>query len=217
MDPIIKTYVQNGDSQTWRFFRSADQAIIRNSSAGVFAGLYPVWPDIRVSDGFQSVVQKPASGFYDDYFRPVNWVLTSKHASSPITELLIISQYEVNQLISDITHPSSAVLLHIYEPRVTRAMSSVDSTTVLPLSSATQNWLKLSPSLRQQLHLFAGQLYINTYEEYLEWRRGPRTVMVNLTFLKAWIGIRRRGQNFSQTHIGRIVSGWNLQPEDFRL
>ena len=215
VDAILKTYVQTGDSQTWRFFRTADEAIIRKSSAGRSAGLYVVWPGVRVSEGFNLVVQKPASGFYDDYFRPVNWILTSKHAS-PVTELLIISQYEANQLISDITHPSSAVLLHIYEPRVTRAMSSVDSTAVLPLSSAVQNWLKLSPSLRQQLHLFAGQLYINTYEEYREWQRGPPAIMVNLTFLRAWIGIRRRGQNFSQTHMGRIVGGWNLQPEDFQ-
>lgn len=216
VDARLKTYVQNGASQTLKLFRTVDQAIVRKSSAGRLAGLHLVWPDIRVSDGFYSVVEKPASGFYDDYFRPVNWILTSKHAS-PITELLIISQYEANKLMSAIWHPSSAVLLHVYEPRVTRAMSSVDSRAVIPLSLATQNWLRLSPSLGQQLHLFAGQVYINTYEEYLELRRGSPTVMVSLAFLKAWIGIRRRGENFSQTHIGRIVTGWNLQPGDFQV
>ena len=215
VDVRLKTYVQSGASQTWKLFGTARRAIVRKSSAGRLAD-HIVWPDIRVSDGFCSIVEKPASGFYDDYFRPVNWILTSKYAS-PITELLIISQYEANNLMSAIKHPSSAVLLHVYEPRVTRAMSSVDSKAVVPLSLATQNWLRLSPSLRQQLHLFAGQLYINTYEEYLEWRGGPPTIMVSLTFLKAWIGVRRRGQNFSQTHIGRIVSGWNLQPEDFQV
>lgn len=215
VDARLKTYVQNGASQTLKLFRTAHRAIVRKSSAGRLAS-HVVWPDIRVSDGFYLIVEKPASGFYDDYFRPVNWILTSKHAL-PITELLIISQYEANNLMSAIKHPSSAVLLHVYEPRVTRAMSSVDSRAAAPLSSATQNWLRLSSSLRQQLHLFAGQLYINTYEEYLELWRGHPTIMVSLTFLKAWIGVRRRGQNFSQTHIGRIVSGWNLQPEDFEL
>ena len=215
VDPRLKTYVQNGASETFRLFPTADIAIVRKSSAGKLAGLHVIWPDIRVSDGFPLVVEKPASGFYDDYFRPVNWILTSKRAS-PVIELLIISQYEANILMSDIKHPSSAVLLHVYEPQVTRAMPSVDSRAVLPLSVATQNWLRLSPGLRQQLHLFAGQLYINSYEEYLELRRGSPSMMVNLAFLKEWIGIRRRGQNFSQTHIGRIVNGWSLQPEDFQ-
>ena len=213
VDARLKTYVQNGASETFKLFQTADKAIVRKSSAGKLAGLGTIWPNVRVSDGFHLVVEKPASGFYDDYFRPVNWVLTSKRAS-PVTELLIISQYEANKLMSDIKHPSSAVLLHVYEPRVIRAMSSVDFTNVIPLSIAAQNWLRLSPGLRQQLHLFAGQLYINTYEDYRELlRSSPR--MVNLNFLKEWIGIRRRGQNFSQTHIGRIASGWNLQPEDF--
>ena len=215
VDANLKTYVQNGASDTFRLFQTADKAIVRKSSAGKLAGKFVIWRDIRVSDGFRFVVEKPASGFNDDYLRPVNWILTSKRASR-VTELLIISQYEANELMSDIKHPSSEVLLHVYEPRVTRAMSSVDSSAVLPLSLATQNWLSLRRKLRQQLHLFAGQLYLNTYEEYLALRtESPRTI-VSLTFLKEWIGIRRRGQNFSQTHIGRIVSGWNLQPEDFQ-
>ena len=215
VDPILKNYVQNGASETFKLFPTADKAIVRNSSAGKLAGLHKVWPNIRVSNGFRTVVEKPASGYYDDYFRPVNWILASKGAS-PVTELLIISQYEANKLMSYIKHPSSAMLLHVYEPRVTRAMSSVDSTAVIPLSEATQNWLRLSAGLRRQLHLFAGQLYINTYQEYLELLTGFPSMMVNLAFLKEWIGIRRRGQNFSQTHIGRIVNGWSLQPEDFQ-
>ena len=43
----------------------------------------------------------------------------------------------------------------------------------------------------------------------------PPSTITNPALLKEWIGIRRRGQNFSQTHIGRMVAGWNLQEEDF--
>lgn len=214
VDARLKAYIQNGTSETWKLFQYADKAIVRKSSAGKKVGPHRIWTGIRVSDGFRSTVEKPVSGFYDDYFRPVNWVLTNKGAS-PATELLIISQYEVNQLFADITSPSSAVFLHNYEPRVARAMSSVDSTTVTPLLQSTQNWLTLGFELRCQLHLFAGQLYINTYKDYLALRKSPPSTMVNLAFLKEWIGIRRRGQNYSQTHIGRMVAGWNLQEEDF--
>ena len=214
VDARLKAYIQSGASETWKLFQSADKAIIRKSSAGKKAGPQRIWTGIRASEGFYSTVEKPASGFYDDYFRPVNWVLTNKSAS-PATQLLVISQYEVNQLFPDITRPSSSVVLHNYEPRVTRAMSSVDSTAVSPLLQSTQNWLKLRFDLRCQLHLFAGQLYFNTYKDYLALRKAPLSILPNLAFLKEWIGIRRRGQNYSQTHIGRMVAGWNLQEEDF--
>ncbi|KAL8793776.1 MAG: hypothetical protein Q9195_003606 [Heterodermia aff. obscurata] len=214
VDARLKPYVQNGTSQTFKLFSLANKTIVRRSSAGKLARHNTIWPNVRVSDGFHSVVEKPASGFYDDYFRPVNWILTSKH-DSPVTELLIISQYEANELMNAIRDPSSAVLLHVYEPRVTRAMSSVDSSAVVPLPLATQNWLTLSPDLRLQLHLFAGQLYINTYKEYAKFRTASPSILPSLAFLKEWSAIRRRGQNFSQTHIGRIANGWNLRPEDF--
>ena len=183
VDARLMAYVQNGASQTFKLFRRADKAIVHKSSAGRLIGHNMIWSDIHVSDGFRSVVEKPASGFYDDYFRPVNWILISKHAF-PVTKLLIISQYEANQLMAAIRDPASAVLLHVYEPRVTRAMSSVDSSAISPLPLATQNWLRLSPNLRQQLHLFAGQLYINTYNEYLEFRRASPSIVPSLTFLK---------------------------------
>ena len=214
LDARLKAYIQNGASETWKLFQTADKAIVRKSLAAKKVGSQRIWTGIRVSEGFCTTVAKPVAGFYDDYFRPVNWVLTNK-AASPATRLLIISQYEVNQLFADITRPSSAVILHNYEPRVTRAMSSVDSTAVTPLLQSTQDWLRLSFELRFQLHLFAGQLYINTYKEYLTLRNSLPSVLVNMAFLKEWIGIRRRGQNYSQTHIGRMVAGWNLQEEDF--
>ena len=159
-------------------------------------------------------MERPAAGYYDEYLRPVNWILTRKVRGSN-TKLLIVSQFEVNNLLNVITNPSSAVVLHSYEPRVTRTMLSVDSPARDASLDVTRNWLKLTPHLRAQLHLFAGQLYFNTFDEYLALRREPSSVMVPLPFLKEWMGIRRRGHNFLQTHIGRMVNGLNLQPEEF--
>lgn len=214
MDIKLEGYIQTGSTEILNRFSRADDVIVGKSSAYTLAGPDQFWKDIHVSEGFTSTVEKPGSGFYDDYTRPVNWILTCK-SECPATALLVISPYEVNQLLSVIIDPASAVILHSYEPRVTRTMSSVDSSISTPFTQATENWLNLSPILRRQLHLFAGQLYINTYEEYLELRMAPHSIMVNMSFLKEWIGIRRRGQQYSQTHIGRMISGWNLQEEDF--
>ena len=215
VDENLPAFIRTGSSAALQLFQFADTAIVRKSSAAKLIGTGTIWPALRVSKGFSSTVKRPVSGYYDDYFRPVNWVLASK-IEAPASTLLIVSQYEVNQLLNAINDLSSAVILHSYEPRVSRAMSSVDSTATTPISQATQNWLTLHPSLRRQLHLFAGQLYINTYEEYKALRRESSSVMVALPFLREWIGIRRRGQNYLQTHIERMVNGWNLQEGDFQ-
>ena len=72
-------------------------------------------------------------------------------------------------------------------------------------------WQSLPSSLRRELHLFAGQLYFNSIEEY----RSFLAVMITakpamqaeqcLKFIKAWVAIRRKGQNFMPTHVGQVV------------
>ena len=215
VDENLEKYVKGGSLNVFDLFKYADEAIVRKSSAAKLLGKKRVWNGLRVSKGFCSTVESPVSGYLDEYLRPVNWILTRK-ADQNASRLLIISQHEVNQLFGAINDPSSAVTLHIYEPKVTRTMSSVDSRAVEPLTQATQNWLKIHPSVRRQLHLFAGQLYINTHDEYLALRQEVPSFMVPLPFLKEWMAIRRRGQNFLQTHIGRVVNGWSLQESDFQ-
>ena len=215
VDKMLEVYVKSGSLDVFKFFRHADEAIVCKSSAAKLLGKKRIWNDLKVSKGFCSTVKSPVSGYLDEYLRPVNWILTRK-ANQNASQLLIISQYEVNQLFGAINDPSSAVTLHSYEPRVTRTMLSVDSTAVRPLTQATQHWLTVHPSVRRQLHLFAGQLYINTFDEYFTLRQEEPSVMVPLPFLKEWMAIRRRGQNFLQTHIGRIVNGWSLQEGDFQ-
>ena len=81
--------------------------------------------------------------------------------------MVVLTQYEVNVLMSEIQHPSSAVILHNYEPRTTESMHSIESAITAGLRS-DREWLDLSPQLRRRLHFFAGQLYFDTYDDYCD-------------------------------------------------
>ena len=173
---------------------------------------------VKATRDFVNTVESPRSGVYNDYFRPVNWVLTSKLEAKP-TFFLLISQHEVNKSLNDIRNPNSAVHLHQYEPRVTKSMRSVDGSAVPMLDSNVQ-WRNLNANLRQELHLFAGQLYFNSYADYRALFEKLNTTSYIapeklLSFIKAWLAIRRKGHNFLQSHMGQMVSGRVLQAEAF--
>ncbi len=115
--------------------------------------------------------------------------------------------------------PNSAIYLHQYEPRVTKAMRSVDG-SLAPMLDSKAQWRNMDLNLRQELHLFAGQLYFNTYAEYralLEKLNTASYVAPEklLSFIKAWLAIRQKGHNFLQSHMGQMVGGRLLQAEAF--
>ena len=56
---------------------------------------------------------------------PVNWVLTSKQNTEP-ADLLLVSQYEVNQLFEEIYMTSARVKLATYEPSITKSILAID-------------------------------------------------------------------------------------------
>ena len=207
VDPHLRTFVFSRHFQELQNFANAFDSVLIHSSAKE-KDAAPVWEHIKVTKDFVNTVERPMSGVYNDYFRPVNWVLTSKAEAKP-TFFLLISQHEVNKLWGAIRSPNSAVRLRQYEPRVTKSMRSVDG------SASTLNL-----NLRQELHLFAGQLYFNSYADYRALFEklntatyiAPETL---LSFIKAWLAIRRKGHNFLQSHMGQMVSGRMLQPEAF--
>ena len=218
VDPRLEEFVRTGDLKTLRRFDNAYNSVVQYTSAGEACSPYSgAWDRIRVSQGFVSTVVPPHSSsdseYLNEYLRPVNWILTSKVTQAP-SEALVISQYEANQLMDNMHHAAAHVTLHIYEPRVTRSMPSMESATI-PESPSTQEWIALDASLRRQLHLFAGQLYFDSYEDYCGFRDSLPSDVGHLRVLKKWMGIRRRGQNYLESHIGQIVSGQVLQEEAF--
>ena len=220
VDKKLRRYIQSGDPREFRKFALAFNEVAATSSAApLIAHIKSVWNHLRVTKGFIDAVERPVSGSYDNYFRPANWALARRYESGA-TGLLLLSQFEVNELLHDIRHESSEVTLLMYEPRVMKSMSAVDSNTYGQPSVSTERWLNVNPQPRLELHLFAGQLYLDTYDQYRQLcemvgtARGS-TATVPLSFVKEWIGIRRKGQNYLQSHIGQVVSGRVLKEDEF--
>lgn len=218
VDPSLPEFVRTGRLTKLMEFSLAYDRIIPSTSRELMAPLHP-WMHLRVTRDFTRTVQQPNSEYHDSYLRPVNWLLTSKQEVEP-KSLLLISQFEANELLREIQSPKSGVLLHIYEPRVTKSMGSVDF-GIEPAPLSMEEWQCLSSGLRRELNLFAGQLYFNTYDDYKNSYRdlGPRLnvdVDETLSFVRAWIALRRKGQDFNGTHLGQMVDGRSLTEEAFR-
>ncbi|KAL8827109.1 MAG: hypothetical protein Q9170_007144 [Blastenia crenularia] len=215
LDPRIRAYICSATSATFVHFVPVSQAILQHSSsAGLLKARSKAWNHVRVSRDFAVIVKRHKASPIDNFVRPVHWLLLSKEPQ--VQGVLLISQYEVNQLFNEIHNPSSSVALIRYEPRVTNTMLPIDKAIVHALPDARKAWETLSPEIRQELHLFAGQLYFTTFQEYESLHESlPTEFAAPLNFIKEWMGIRRKGQNYLQTHIGQVVSGRLLQKEMF--
>ena len=192
--------------QSLQQFPSVNDAVLSRFSGRPSNSEPTLWQGIRASTGFLTVIKNNGMGNLDPFLRHVNWVLTSK-AAPDTPDLVLISQYEANQIYMRTCQEDSKVYLHTYEPRVARSMLPVDPDPMPQALRSAWIWIEYVPlDLRYQLHLFAGQLYAGSYIDYVQWREllesnktasGP-----NLGFWKEWFVMRRRGQDFLQSHAG---------------
>ncbi|KAK4495018.1 hypothetical protein PRZ48_013345 [Zasmidium cellare] len=123
---------------------------------------------LATNDFTESVQRQGGSSFRSDAFlRSVQWVLTACQQGSYIPEyLMIVSPYEANKLYPRM-NSSARVTLHLYKARVNSGYASLDA-----LDFQTVPMRQPAPAvpreLVNQLNVFAGQLYINSYEDYVE-------------------------------------------------
>ncbi|KAL8805503.1 MAG: hypothetical protein Q9200_005403 [Gallowayella weberi] len=220
LDRRVEDFIRQGTAYAISYFMTVWGGVLSKCSATLLqrAQKRKPWKHLRVSNDFIRTAECDQLSVSDDYIRPVNWVLVSKDRT--VHSVLLISQYEVNQCFDMIQNQSSRVTLVVYEPRVTRAMSSIDSCPQHPLPGIGEAWCNLSGNVRQDLHFFAGQLYFTVFQEYEQMVRAlasgsGSTTAAPLGLLKEWIGIRRKGQNYLQTHIGQVTSGRVLHREMF--
>ncbi|KAL8995005.1 MAG: hypothetical protein Q9169_005181 [Polycauliona sp. 2 TL-2023] len=221
VDPGLASFIRNGKILSSISFSSVYKGILAKSSAKHLLRTIP-WPRLYVTSDFVRTIKVKVdrskgkqADVNDDYLRPVRWLLVSKN---PMAEkiILIISQYEVNRCLDQIQAPTSRVTLIDYEPRVTRSMPSLEYFPAQYPPGASAAWNALDDDLRQALHMFAGQLYFTTFEEYEGFVKGLEDKeAAPLEFVREWIGIRRKGQNYLQTHLGQVVSGRVLHKEMF--
>jgi hypothetical protein len=207
-------------------------------------------PGLLVTSDFARTVKVPnlPSSSMDDYQRPVQWVLTATGTAhsfagqnrKTVKHMIVISPYEANELHSKILK-SKKVTLHIYAPRQNRIFSALDNLDLYPIPRADSVVFDIPTTVRIQLNLFAGQLYISSFDEYREiceflgvaYYAAPEGLTVAadgfivapdramftrspLKFLKVLMSqIRKDGQEIDKTHVGKLLDGKLLAMDDF--
>jgi hypothetical protein len=124
-----------------------------------------VWSQfVLATTDFQDTVK--ISGMMDDYLRPVHWIVSAKREKGDSNGVLVIlSPYEVNNLLPDI-RSSKKVHLHLYTARITKSMKPCDDLAFYSIPPVLNRWIPPS-SFTDELSVFAGQLYLKDYETYI--------------------------------------------------
>ncbi|KAI1087952.1 hypothetical protein F5B19DRAFT_33837 [Rostrohypoxylon terebratum] len=103
----------------------------------------------------------------DFYQRSVQWILTGALPNEKIVRyMMVISPYEAEQLLPKI-QASKVFALHLYAPQSTlgyRPLDKLDLYTV-PQHLSTR---EIPQRLITELNLFAGQLYFNSFDQYVD-------------------------------------------------
>ncbi|CAE6446943.1 unnamed protein product [Rhizoctonia solani] len=157
--PDVERFISTGDLQT------AQSGIIP-----LFSPFYASHPEISnswsrllfASADFLQTVDGYSSNTLSEYMRPVNWIVSAGSLR------VVLGPYEVNKLLP-LIRKSSKVQLHVYAPRVSlsmRSFSGLDFYSIPTSLSAHSNPGGLSKT-QLQLDLFAGQLYLSDYEDYV--------------------------------------------------
>lgn len=179
LHPDIRLFVVTGrlDRES-RAVLPAFHAMLRSSASKVLpANEFP--SSLLVTKDFANTVRPSEAGYCSDsYQRPVQWILTSKiSGDTKQTDtgsrmlMVVVSPHEAEIIKSQILRDSNvAGTLHSYLPRSSLSFRSMEDlkTFTYPFMTPTQleKWTP-PPELIMQLNLFAGQLYLRSYEEYV--------------------------------------------------
>ncbi|KAI1100553.1 hypothetical protein F4804DRAFT_348467 [Jackrogersella minutella] len=167
----MKLFVSSGTVlKSSRGYRDAFTAL-RYTTAGTLFNVYSFQPGLLVSADFERAIKpRGYSEALDSYQRTVQWVLTSTlprdGTDAMVKHMMVISPYEAQELMPKILK-SKVVALHLYAPRSSlgyRPLDMLDLHTVPePLKT---RWIP--KRLVTELNLFAGQLYFDSFEQYMD-------------------------------------------------
>ena len=243
LHPDVMLFVSSGKvNQTSPAYMPAFQALESTTAASSFKVLQLACDHhlVASADFAKTVERSNKSHATDSFQRAVQWILATRPGSSASPYLMIISPYEAEQLISTV-HASSQVALHLYKPRCIIGHCTFDMLDFMsiPARATTQH---IPRSLMLRLDVFAGQLYLNSYDDYLEVcaflglatavpkngeiveadgfiirdvngvQPGLSPVQFLLTLMAK---IRRNGQGIGKTDMGYILGGKILEKSHF--
>ena len=120
------------------------------------------WPDdLLVTTDFTQTVQASSGELLDSFLRPVHWVVSFKNGDR--IDFVVLSPYEAQELLPSIRQ-HKRVILHVYSPRLSVSVRTLEDLSFCAVPAVPES--RSSPATARLLNLFAGQLYIRTYEEY---------------------------------------------------
>jgi hypothetical protein len=121
------------------------------------------WPDdLLVTTDFTRTIHAPRDQLMDSFLRPVHWIISRKKSDK--VEIVIVSPYEAQELLPSIRQ-QRAVILHVYAPRLSSSMRILEDLSFCAVPPVPRAWV--IPPVVMQLNLFAGQLYLRSYEDYV--------------------------------------------------
>ena len=121
------------------------------------------WPqDLLVTSDFAQTIMSPPDHDTDDFLRPVHWIVSGRYYNQ--VSCVVMSPFEVNQLLP-LIRKHKKVTLHVYSPRLSLSNHSLEELSFCAIPPVTSKWV--APSLVPQINLFAGQLYLQSYQEYV--------------------------------------------------
>lgn len=165
----VKAFVMNGVMRSHsKAFKPAFETL-RQTSAASYLEVSQFPRDVLTTVDFASTIQSSSQpSLLDSYQRPVQWILTSigDGRDNKIKHVVIISPYEAQMLLTGI-RSSKRVTLHLYAPRPNLEIRRIDGLDLYRVT-ATTTPSTLPRHYVTQLNLFAGQLYLDSFSEYVE-------------------------------------------------
>ncbi|KAK4503660.1 hypothetical protein PRZ48_004575 [Zasmidium cellare] len=103
----------------------------------------------------------------DSFQRPVQWVLTIRPRGADVATLVVlVSPFEAQELTYYVL-ASPFAALHLYKPRCNLSYRPTDQLGCLTSSSVLAK-ISIPMQLSVQINVFAGALYFNSFQEYVE-------------------------------------------------
>lgn len=254
LHPDVLSFITTGVPTSLTMAYGPAFEMLRDTSAAVHLNVSQLPRGLLVTADFATTILAPKHVSFqsDAYQRPVQWILTStytapsfKPSQNVVKYMMVISPYEACKILPRIRSSETKVTLHLYSPRQHEGFPPLDGLALYTVPRRSE-LLEIPTSLRIQLNLFSGQLYISTYREYQEiceflgvasvktpegWsvaadgfiltdahRLGSPFHQSPLEFLKVLMSqIRKDCQDISKTHIGKILDGKLLRESDFEV
>ncbi|GAB0134712.1 hypothetical protein EsDP_00003070 [Epichloe bromicola] len=164
----VRSFVENGILRPPRGQKGgifAAFATLSDTTAGSLSD-FQYASSLKVSSGFATTIKRGGTGKLDAYKREVQFILTTADRDGIINNMLLISPLEAEDLYEMIID-SSSVALHVYAPRQNSRHAPIDHLQLYVVPERAAARRRIPVHLQIELNLFAGQLYFDTFKEYV--------------------------------------------------